>query len=301
MKKNIFATVLTTSAPSSNFRGESELNRTIIQKITKPNKDGINFDYPVISSESIRNALREILSSKQLPVNRTRLHNEGQLAVEFKSFPNADVYADDFLFGFLVADTKAIKQNTALPAKRDSILRMNMAVSINPYNFDALLHQSPLNAGISTWKNSSSSALLYNEVLYTAYQYPFALSLQDCSNNENQIKWTQELIRSIGELSNVAGGHARHYFEMSPSSIVVRLTTSLVCGYNSYGFDNTGKFEDLSRISENDLPGNEFYVGGEIVRNMSIEEKSILTNNGVQLFDNPQKLLNVLCDIAFKE
>ncbi len=59
-KMNLFATVLTYPAPSANYRGESELNRTVIQKIT----DG-RFDYPIISPESMRNALREILKGLQ--------------------------------------------------------------------------------------------------------------------------------------------------------------------------------------------------------------------------------------------
>ena len=31
---NLFATVLTYPAPSANYRGESELNRTVIQKVS---------------------------------------------------------------------------------------------------------------------------------------------------------------------------------------------------------------------------------------------------------------------------
>ena len=58
-RKNLFATVLTYTAPSSNYRGESEENRTVIQKITKG-----RHEYPVISPESMRNALREILSDR---------------------------------------------------------------------------------------------------------------------------------------------------------------------------------------------------------------------------------------------
>jgi hypothetical protein len=34
-KLNLFATVLTYPAPASNYRGESEENRTVLQKITK--------------------------------------------------------------------------------------------------------------------------------------------------------------------------------------------------------------------------------------------------------------------------
>jgi CRISPR-associated protein Cmx8 len=50
---NLFATVLTYPAPSANYRGENELNRQIIQKVT----DG-RFEYAVISPEAMRNALR---------------------------------------------------------------------------------------------------------------------------------------------------------------------------------------------------------------------------------------------------
>jgi CRISPR-associated protein Cst2 len=56
---NLFATVLTYPAPTANYRGESELNRAVMQKIT----DG-RFDYPIISPEAMRNALREILAGK---------------------------------------------------------------------------------------------------------------------------------------------------------------------------------------------------------------------------------------------
>src|ERR1043165_5630297 len=95
MNRNLFATVLTYAAPSSNYRGESEENRTILQKITKGGKQ-----YSIISPESMRNALREMLAQAGLDCNRSRLHSENQLAVEFKEFPDARKYADDFLFGF---------------------------------------------------------------------------------------------------------------------------------------------------------------------------------------------------------
>ena len=84
---NLFATVLTYPAPSANYRGESELNRTVIQKVT----DG-RFDYPIISPEAMRNALREILAAYGLPCNRSRLHDEEQLAVTFADFPNRTTY-----------------------------------------------------------------------------------------------------------------------------------------------------------------------------------------------------------------
>ncbi|CCI24640.1 hypothetical protein [Microcystis aeruginosa] len=288
MNKNLFATILTYAAPSSNYRGESEENRTVLQKIAKGKQE-----YTVISPESMRNALREMLIKAGLLCNRTRLHDQDQLAVEFKEFPNSEKYADDFLFGFMVADNDAIKKNKGLPSKRDSILRMNMAVALTPYRFDATFHQSPLNAGASPWKNSSTSALLHREIAHTAYQYPFALAYADCKNKP---EWVQALIQAISQLSDVAGGHARSYYEMAPKSIVARLTPNLVAGYNTYGFNEHEEFIELTRINPNDLPGDEFWIGGEIVRSMSSQQQEYFENQGVHLYENPQKLLVDLAD-----
>jgi CRISPR-associated protein Cst2 len=291
--KNLFATVLTYASPSSNYRGESEENRTVLQKITRGGQE-----YTVISPESMRNALRETLTKYGLPMNRRRLDNEDQLAVEFKSFPDAGAYADDFLFGFMVADKDAIKKNAGKPGKRDSVLRMNMAVALSPYRFDATFHQSPLNAGASTWKNASTSALLHREVAHTAYQYPFALHLDDCAAGKGP-EWTRALLKALGELNDVAGGHARSYFEMAPRSLVARLTPSLVAGYDTYGFDEKGDFSELKRVMTGDLPAAEFWVGGEIVRKMPDEVRAKLRAAGATLEDNPQKLIAAIADAAF--
>ncbi len=298
--KNLFATVLTYAAPSSNYRGESEENRTVLQKISRG-----GHAYTVISPASMRNALREILAHKGLPMNRRRLHDEDQLAVEFKAFPNAEEYADDFLFGFLVADQKAVKANKGLPARRDSLLRMNLAVALSPYRYDATFHQSPKNAGDSPWKNAANSQLLHTEVVHTAYQYPFALCLADCAAHDRGLAWTTALIEAIGELASVAGGHARSLFEMSPKSVVARLTPSLVAGFNSYGFVPSGdggatdagdrdRFPELDRIGPDDLPGEEFWIGGALARTMPATERARLSEQGVHFHDNPQTLLREL-------
>jgi CRISPR-associated protein Cst2 len=291
--KNLFATVLTYAAPSSNYRGESEENRTVLQKITKGNAE-----YTVISPESMRNALREILAGWNLPMNRTRLHDEGQLAVEFKDYPDATKFADDFLFGYMVADEKSMKDR---PSKRDSVLRMNLAVALAPYRFDATFHQSPLNAGKSPWKNATTSALIHREIAHTAYQYPFALAGRDCAASKDGPGWAKSLLKAIGQLSNVAGGHARSYYEMAPRSIVARLTPSLVAGFDTYGFDDKGGFPELSRVKAGDLPGREVWLGGEIVRTLPADERKRLEGEGVHLYDSPQVLLEKIGEAAFAE
>lgn len=289
---NLFATVLTYPAPSANYRGESELNRTVIQKVT----DG-RHEYPIVSPEAIRNALREMLRAYGKPLNRSRLHpvaGEGeqkqQLAVKYADFPNPEMYADDFLFGYLLAvkskDLGKIRESRGkdFPLKRDSVLRMNLAKGLEPYRHDAVFTQSPQFKD-SPWKEDrgdTSSALLHRETAVTAFQYPFALAGVDC---QKKPKWVLALLRAIGELSGVAGNHARSYFEMAPASISVRLTPRLVAGHDTYHFRVDGRdasngrriasslLEDLLD-EEFDLPGQEFYLGGEIVRELKREHNA---------------------------
>ena len=82
---NLFGTVLTYTAPSANYRGESAQNRSVIQKITRG-----RFEYAIISPESMRNALRETLRNLGLPCNRERLDDEEQLAVKFQDYPDSE-------------------------------------------------------------------------------------------------------------------------------------------------------------------------------------------------------------------
>lgn len=295
---NLFATILTNAAPSGNYRGESEENRTVLQKITLGDQL-----HTVISPEAMRNALREIIAQRLgadswgKSINRRRLHEEGQLAVEFKDFPDAEKYADDFLFGYMVAKEEEMKK-TKRPAKRDSVVRMNLAVSVDPYRFDATFHQSPLSGGSSPWNNASTSALLHREVSWTAYQYPLALAGSDFTNQREKT-WGRHLLTSVAELSSVAGGHARAYYEMSPHSIVLRLTSSLVGGFDTYGFRGDGSWSELPRLKPDDLPPSEFWIGGAVVRQMSVEQRKALTDAKVHLHENAQTLLAQVADEFF--
>ena len=87
---------------------------------------------------------------------------------------------------------------------------------------------------------------------------------------------------------------------MAPASLVARLTTNLVAGYNTYSFDEKGHFSELSRINKDDLPGNEFWLGGEIARNMPADERKRLGEEGVKFYDNPQRLLADLAEAFVK-
>jgi CRISPR-associated protein Cst2 len=305
---NLFGTVLTYTAPSANYRGESAENRSVIQKITMG-----RLEKAIISPEAMRNALRETLRSMGMPCNRSRLNDKEQLAVKFEEYPDADKYADDFFMGWLIAagsaDRKKIEEELKQQGrdfkefkfKRDSILRMNMAVALEPYRHDSVFTQSPQNLD-SPWQNATNSQLLHRETSVTAFQYPFALNLEDCHSRPD---WTNALLKAIGELNNVAGNHARSYFEMAPASIVIRLTKQLVAGFDIYGFSvgENGRhtFKEVTEgIVKNDYPGSEFYLGGKIVKDMDDGVAKALTEKGVHLDRNPQHLLEQVSAEAFK-
>ena len=355
---------------SANYRGESAENRAVIQKITRG-----RFEYPIISPEAIRNALRETLAAMDMPCNRQRLHDEEQLAVTFKHYPNADAYVDDFFMGWLIAtknrgkekenlimdhtdprgqkirsqledvdkvfmkkkeqleekvkllddddgekkkkikneleklkkklDAQKKKLINSLPMdfKRDAVFRSNLAVALEPYRHDTVFTQSPQNVD-SPWENAKNSQLLHREVTFTPFQYPFALNLNECNQQQ---EWTKKLLEAIGQLNGVAGNHARSYFEMAPASIVLRLTPSLVAGYNTYGFtiDEKSNHHQYPEVVEgillNDYPGKEFFLGGKLVKDMDEGLKNELEGKGVTLKRNAQKLLAKVGSTMFAE
>ena len=312
---NLFATVLTHAAPTANYRGESELNRTVIQKIA----DG-RHEYPIISPEAMRNALREILAAQGLPSNRKRLQpaaGEGdekqQLAVSYKDLPDPSRYIDDFIFGYLLAvkgeELKRIgkERGKDFPLKRDSVLRMNLAKGLEPYRHDTVFTQSPLfkdNAWKVGGEGGTNSALLHRETADTAFQYPFALNGRDFAP---QPDWCRALIKALGELAGVSGNHARSLYFMSPASVVVRLTERLAPGYEQYHFtvrrdpatnERLHGSKLLSRLLAEDcvLPRGEFLLCGEIVEGLSDDDRMTLTNAGAVLDADPARLLATATD-----
>lgn len=320
---NLFATVLTYPAPTANYRGESELNRTVIQKLT----DG-RHEYPIISPEAMRNALREILGGPGygLPMNRERIQptaGEGdekqQLAVKYRQLPDPTEYADDFFFGYLLAikgeEMKKLRaaKGKDFPLKRDSILRMNLAKGLEPYRHATVFTQSPMFHKENAWKvggeGGTGSALLHRETADTAFQYPFALNCDDCREHPD---WACRLLEAIGELANVSGNHARSLFFMAPASLIVRLTDRLAPGYEQYHFtvrrdpatnDRIYGSKVLDRLLADEpvLPRHEFFIGGEIVEALSAADRAKLEGDGdgATLDPDPRRLLSLVADRAF--
>jgi CRISPR-associated protein Cst2 len=178
---------------------------------------------------------------------------------------------------------------------------MNLAKALTPYRHNSVFTQSPLSTKDSAYKNSDSSALLHRETTDTAFQYPFGLNLEDCRKGKDGAKWSRALLEAIGELSGVAGNHARSLYEMAPASIVARLGNSLVAGYNLYGFNANGGFPEVvdGLLREPaDYPAGEFYLGGKIVKDMDDATVQKLTAKGVTLDRDPRRLIATLADKA---
>jgi CRISPR-associated protein Cst2 len=174
---------------------------------------------------------------------------------------------------------------------------MNLAKALEPYRHNAIFTQSPFAAEGSAYQNATTSALLHRETVVSAFQYPFALNLEDCRSKPD---WTRKLLKAIGELNGVAGNHARSYFEMAPASIVVRLSMQLVAGYETYGFKTDGTFPEvvdgILHEPTADYPGNEFYLGGKIVKQMKDDEAKRLEDLAVTLDRDPRRLLDRVAD-----
>lgn len=281
VRNNIFGTVLTDVMPASNYRGDTEDNRSVLQKLRYP--DG---DHTVFSAEAIRGRLREMLREDGLKSNRSRLKNQKEPTVHYEKFPNAKEYADDKLFGFL-ALSKEEKE-----FQGDTVLRVNYAVSLDPFPLRArqTMHQSPKIEG-GAFKNAGGAALIYREVHVSAYQYPFGLNINDLVAKDNEEltkewkRWAAFLLKAIGELNGVAGNHARTMFPFGPVSIVMRLTGRRTPDFDLYGFRsdaNENQRELLEGLEDGRLPREEFYIGGRIAREHSELKKLLVNDSEVQ-------------------
>jgi CRISPR-associated protein Cst2 len=296
-RNNIYGTVLTDVMPSSNYRGDTEDNRSVLQKLQYP--DG---PHTVFSAESIRSRLREMLREDGLNCNRTRLKNQKEPTVHYGKFPNARNYADDKLFGFLALS----KEESEFQG--DSVLRVNYAVSLDrfPQRSSSTMHQSPKIQG-GAFKNAGGSALIYREVHVSAYQYPIGLNLNDleCKNKDGKEdasqtkewkRWAAHLLRAIGELSGAAGNHARTMFPFGPVSIVLRLTARRTPDFDLYGFKSDSKEsqrELLEGLADGRLPKEEFYIGGRIARE-NPDLRQLLNNEVTKDEESKLKGVNVL-------
>jgi CRISPR-associated protein Cst2 len=76
---------------------------------------------------------------------------------------------------------------------------------------------------------------------------------------------------------------------------VIRVSDSLVAAYNTYGFTRDGDFPEVTEgILKGDYPGNEFYIGGQIVKDMPEKKQDALKEKKVTMDRNAQRLIAIV-------
>jgi CRISPR-associated protein Cst2 len=199
----------------------------------------------------------------------------------------------------LTAITERRHSSDGFTFKRNSVLRINYATALSPYRFDTTLSQSPYQEG--PWRNDDNSSLLHREVSFSAFQYPFSLDVEPFIS-ANKRDWGRKTLELIGQLNEVAGNHARTLFTFDPASIVVRVTERQVSGYEPYGFTSPESFSSLlDDLTSGDLPGQEFWLGGRLVKVLPEGQATALSAKGVHLHRSPQQLLADVASNAFPD
>ena len=115
----------------------------------------------------------------------------------------------------------------------------------------------------------------------------------------------KQLLAVISQLGDVAGNHARSLYNMAPASVVIRLTSRLAPGYDSYGFRITEAdahtYPEIEEaLLKGDLPGSEFLLGGKIIRDMNDTTRLGLEKTGATLERSSEKTLALAGERAFR-
>ena len=286
---NIFGTVLTHKAPFANYYGEGDGSSTSRLQSIYVDDD----QQTIISSESIKNAMREIMikisPDLNLNINRTRIHDGNQLAVSFKTINDPEKYIDDFIMGYLMNLEKEKKDTPKI--KRTSVFQCNLAVSTEHKKDETIFHQSPwiqFQDG-KTKLAREQCDLFQKEVIWTAFQYPFQIN---CSDFKNHLDWLEIfMMYCIGQLTGVAGNQTRSLFGMEPESIFLRISKRSARNCEEYCFDkNLNVLSLVDKIKNSQIDARELIFGGSIVSR--IADKDILSEMGVKFHYNIDQALH---------
>ncbi|MHB8971144.1 MAG: DevR family CRISPR-associated autoregulator [Pirellulaceae bacterium] len=236
MSIHVFANVVTPFGTAANNRAENEGNITTLQKLL-----WMSETHTTVSAEAIRFALRRQLESIE-PTNRT--WNESALPKprnewkddQFSGWlsPDADVYIDDDLLGFMSAqaakedgsDAEVEGEKPAKKAKgkgtvtlRRGLLEITRAVSVTPWTGDVTFNANTPWSNLGA-KDKENPGPYGTEVHATRYQYGIALTPERLRDKSRAAK----AIEAICNLGTVAGNHGRFLFDFSPEAVILRIT-----------------------------------------------------------------------------
>ena len=287
MSLHVFGAILSHHGTAANNRGETEGNITTLQKLLWMGKV-----HTTVSAESIRFALRRRLGEHE-KTNR-RWDEEFRSNVwedaEFKAWskPDADVYIDDDLLGFMSADAakeeaepdaanlaegeKPKKTRAKGTAKvRRAVLEVTRAVSLTPFAGDITFNAASPGATPSAQKKGSNPVPYGTELHATRYQYGFALTPGALRKPQR----AATAISCLAALGQVAGNHGRFLYDFSPESAIFRVThdpAPRILYIFEQHKDSIEVPALLDRVKSGDVPGRELILAGSITQSQIVAE-----------------------------
>lgn len=304
----IHTTSITHRQVASNNRGDGGGgNVSPLQTLLNPESNEL---HSVVTAPALRYALRQAFAEEGQVCNRKPVRTDtGQPAVEYSEAPDQtrpERFMDDLYMGFMVTGknakpagkTKKKGKEAEVAAEKgrkqerwDSPLYCAPALSLDPYEADTLFHQAPKVSGAVKDEDTKGGALYQVQAQLTAYRWFWALDLErvHAAEGGSYTEMFQAFMRVMADPPRAGGNHARYLYYAAPASAVLRLTTRRSLQLDPLAWrapDDFGGLKNLGRFE--DLPGEEFYVGGDVVQALSDEEMSRLGRAGVHLFGSAQ-------------
>lgn len=267
MSKHLFGIIATHHGAAANNRGTNDGNITTLQKLLWNGEV-----HTTVSAEAIRWAIRYHWQNTGEQVNRRwdesmqdhdwqNKKGEGKKArVQY----DPELYIDDDLMGFMLAEAAKEEGNAAeagkrakgTTAKRRGPLEVTRAVSLIPFSGDITFNAKSGEKG--------NTSLYGTEVHATRYQYGFAFTPQHATVPNRAIA----LVAAIVGLGEVAGNHARFLYDFAPDSVLFRWTDDfaprLLYCFQQGPNGSVTMPQALQRIRSGDINPAEVIVGGSV-------------------------------------
>lgn len=214
MTLHLFGNIITRNAIAANNRGENDGNTTLLQKVFWNGTPHVT-----VSSEAIRWAMRYYWQyDSELLVNR-KWYNDNGGTSDFPITFDESQYIDDDVMGYMYAG----KGKGTVTQKRRGALDVSRAISLEPatkivQSFNSRSGNKEAKDGDNLAKTKTS--LYSTEMLGTEFQYGFGITPSKLSEPSRIV----HVLNSIANIGNVAGNHARFFYDFSPLFMVLRWT-----------------------------------------------------------------------------
>lgn len=261
---------------AANNRGETEGNLTTLQKILWNGEV-----HTTVSAEAIRWAIRAAWQRQGLAVNRQwdeDMRRHGWRDPDFEQA--AEPFIDDDVLGFMSAQaaraeaeeepeqgtTRGRNRARGRALVRRSRLEVTRAISLTPWPGDVVFSVASVGATPSASTKGAFPVPYSAEVHATRYQYGFALTPETLIRRERALY----VVDAIVGLGDVAGNHARFYFDFAPDTIVFRWTSDFAPRLlYPYVLDADGSLavpELVRRVEAGDIRADELIIGGSLAQ-----------------------------------